>query len=452
MNFLYLFCQFLRVLLAPFLALVAPKTPLLKERWEFEQKNKTDSSGFYRSFAQDQLIADRTYQVSSEGEWEQLWAFVVADMNEQLRVELIYTSDSLERRVQLAMSSCQTKHIRFFRLPVLSYFPWKIGPWQNINHWATAHELVLCRYDFYPELMLRGLKMKRFVLVSASLKSKEDLLRREGSALFHFYQKQYRLFERVLLASSKEKTRFSKLQISAPLWAYEARGLQISLRLKNAQATFHQRKVEALVQAIEKRPFKGRLIFGSAWEEDLQMLHSLSANDLAQCSVVIAPHVLDREKIFSMQKQMGSKFEHFLFDGHQTQQQVTEAFEQGLCVWVALPGLLLELYTLFPFVFVGGGFGRSVHSVLEPYLAGAFIFCGPKIHRSTEVEVVQMDQCQSLQVIDSPLAFATAWKLQQQIHLAAPKFISYYEELYEKELQSFQKARLFFLGHYPGEQ
>lgn len=452
MSFLYSFCQLLRIVLAPFLALLAQMTPLLKERWIFEQKNKTDQSGFFKSFSSDALVADRTYQVSSEGEWEQLWPFVVADLNDHLRVELIYTSASLEKRVQLAMSSCQLKQIRFLRLPVLTYFPVVYGPWQNIDHWCTANELVLCRYDFYPELMMRGKKMKRFILLSASLKSKQDLLQREGTVHYLFYQKQYQLFHRLLLASHKERERFSQLGISVKKWVYEARGLQIALRLKNSRATLSSRQVDKLISCLETRSPERRLIFGSAWPEDLKSLDSLSPLERSKIDVVVAPHVLDEMKIKKMQSQMGSSYQHFIFNGEQSEQEILAALQRGCLLWVVVPALLLELYTFFPFVFVGGGFGRSVHSVLEPYLAGAFIFCGPKVHRSTEVELVLDDPSDRLVVLQQAKDFAASWSSINRSSLAAPKNISYYENIFEKERESFHQARLFFLGHFTGEQ
>jgi len=47
-------------------------------------------------------------------------------------------------------------------------------------------------------------------------------------------------------------------------------------------------------------------------------------------------------------------------------------------------GFLLELYKEFQVALVGGGFYGQTHSILEPYLAGCMVYCGPHIQRSSE--------------------------------------------------------------------
>ena len=45
---------------------------------------------------------------------------------------------------------------------------------------------------------------------------------------------------------------------------------------------------------------------------------------------------------------------------------------------------MLELYAEFQVALVGGGFFGHTHSVLEPYLAGCTVYCGPNVYRSSE--------------------------------------------------------------------
>lgn len=452
MIYLYRFCQLLRSLLAPLIWLVSSSLPFLKKRWDFEQKNLLENNPFFLSFSRDDLKAERVYEVSSEGEWEQAWPFVLADLSDGLRVELLYASDSLEKRVQLSLAGLNPENIRFFRLPVLSFFPFAFGPFQNIKYWCTGRELVLCRYDFYPELMLYGFKAERFLLLTASLKSKQALLAKEGTLPHFFLRSQYSAFERILLASAKEQPRFGSLDLKAHLWTFEARGLQISLRLKNAQQTLTQRNCDALCFALEKFSLSHRLIFGSAWEEDLASLKSLPQQQRKSMAIVIAPHQLAKEAISDLQISLGPSFQHFLFDGTQTRAEISAALERGELIWVTMRGLLLELYSLFSLAFVGGGFGRSVHSVLEPFLAGCTVFAGPKIYRSTEAEFITTQRPEALQILESPSDFAFVRDQVMKFNLAVPRSITYYENIFEKEREEFQKARLFFLGHYTGEQ
>src|SRR5690606_14635757 len=83
----------------------------------------------------------------------------------------------------------------------------------------------------------------------------------------------------------------------------------------------------------------------------------------------------------------------------------------GVVAWLLeQPGRLLELYPQFNFAYVGGGFGRSIHSVLEPLLAGCWSVCGPRIHRSTEFDLGQELLPGQLKVVSDEREFLQAWQ------------------------------------------
>ncbi|RPH94102.1 hypothetical protein EHM69_08280 [candidate division KSB1 bacterium] len=47
-------------------------------------------------------------------------------------------------------------------------------------------------------------------------------------------------------------------------------------------------------------------------------------------------------------------------------------------------GMLADLYRIGQIAYIGGGFGKGVHSVLEPMACGLPVLCGPRIHVSYE--------------------------------------------------------------------
>ena len=71
------------------------------------------------------------------------------------------------------------------------------------------------------------------------------------------------------------------------------------------------------------------------------------------------------------------------------EQLVAEFLNKPGVILINLKGVLCELYKFFAISFVGGGHGVSIHSVMEPYIAGSRIFCGPKVFRSTEFQFIQ---------------------------------------------------------------
>ena len=52
-------------------------------------------------------------------------------------------------------------------------------------------------------------------------------------------------------------------------------------------------------------------------------------------------------------------------------------------------GLLTYLYSLGSYAYVGGGFTRGVHSVLEPAVYGCQIACGPNIEMLDEAKFLK---------------------------------------------------------------
>ena len=90
------------------------------------------------------------------------------------------------------------------------------------------------------------------------------------------------------------------------------------------------------------------------------------------------------------------------------------------------PGVLLEAYTFFGTAFVGGGHGRSIHSVLEPFLAGCNVFCGQKTHRSTEYDLVADISPSSIFVVYELGMFATILNKKSEVSDQSGNFSSFY--------------------------
>ena len=86
------------------------------------------------------------------------------------------------------------------------------------------------------------------------------------------------------------------------------------------------------------------------------------------------------------------------------------SFDRGDVVILTVPAILCEMYTLFGDAYVGGGFGRSVHSLLEPILAGCRTFSGPKTFRSTEFDLALEIDSKRMIVLDTPESFSKSWK------------------------------------------
>jgi 3-deoxy-D-manno-octulosonic-acid transferase len=344
------------------------------------------------------IEAQWTFEVSSEGEFEQVrpWVQMILDRGE--KIELIYASPSVEKTVTF-LASHYPSQIRLFPLPLLTHTPWLLV------RELSAPRLVMCRYDFFPSLMARasvaGVKAG---VVWASFTNKRERFTKGPWRLFYRYL--YSVFTWVVPATPTDVDLFDRLGNVRVLPYSEMRVPQIIKRLSVRQETLvnrfpHWEKFQAL---LRRAPCEQRWIMGSCWPEDLAFLKNAELQTQVkngESLVMLVPHKLDGDwKALLAPYGMPVHVIDESWDGSDP--------GVGLVV-LKLKGILCELYPEANFVYVGGGFGRSVHSVMEPFVGGARVVCGPKVSRSTEVELISKVSPQGIMVVADEAALECAY-------------------------------------------
>lgn len=393
--FILYFLQLIRGVLTPLLILVLyPFSRKLRERVRFEQKNLTNINS--RSFNKDGLEAHVAFEVSSEGEFEQVKPLLDSFLKENKRVELIYSSTSLEDKLERIAT--ENKNLRVMRLPVASFglTDNSLMQTQHIKGWLTAPLFILCRYDFFPELLLYGADSKRrFCLVSATLKNKNPNN--------WFLKRIYHLFDYVLTATATDSDHLKLMGIpKANYSTYEFRILQIAERLKSKDEKLS--KYKDIVEWLLEVPRHKRIIVGSAWAVDLKILENASIKEQiksGELRLLILPHLFQEDLAAACE---GIPITHYM-DGEDASLAVENIRKMPGLFNLQVKGVLCELYALCGHAFVGGGHGRSVHSLLEPFLAGCHVYCGPKIHRSTEYDFIRSVSPEAITVITDLASF-----------------------------------------------
>lgn len=346
----------------PWGKLVSMLTSWGRKRAQFERKNLTDPHS--RPFK-----ADIAFEVSSEGELEQVYPLLEYFLKDGTAVELIYSSESVEMKCQ-KLGQKYSNHLRIFRLPLLTHFFFNFLGGQSLKSWMSAPILILCRYDFYPQLLSLDVKLG---LVSGSLKGKK----RANTRL-------YKLFDFIICASPQDEKRFKEFY-TGNLSVQDFRVSRIGDRLKRAD-------IAAYLELFKETPLNRRLILGSCWPMEMEIFsHPGLQKDILEknIQVAIAPHSLKDESI----KEIVEAFNRNtlnkipLYELNENVDASVLKDNPGV-IMITSKGILCELYSIFGQSYVGGGFGRSIHSVLEPYLAGSRVYCGPKTYRSTEYDFV----------------------------------------------------------------
>jgi 3-deoxy-D-manno-octulosonic-acid transferase len=137
-------------------------------------------------------------------------------------------------------------------------------------------------------------------------------------------------------------------------------------------------------------PNKPVIVLGSSWEAETSILASISLQLLEQFHCIIVPHKPEKHTISLLQSQF---VDSVLLSHLQKESIITSEI-----VIVDSVGKLLSLYSIATIAFVGGGFGRCVHSTVEALAYGIPVICGPNIAHSpdattfTEIELVTIVQ------------------------------------------------------------
>lgn len=155
-------------------------------------------------------------------------------------------------------------------------------------------------------------------------------------------------------------------------------------RLEASEARLSEIIPPRLRAALENQPL---LVCGSMWPPDTNLLLSaLRAfqNNGGKANVIWVPHeleVTEGERVRSEFVKLGYRAISY----EDVDQALKSDLSPGpLAVIVMKKGILAELYRLGRAAYVGGGFGKGIHSVWEPALMGAKVACGPRTERSPE--------------------------------------------------------------------
>ena len=365
-----------------------PLIPLFRKRIAFEEKNRQEPA--CQSFAKEGKSADYAFEVSSEGELEQVSPLIKYILEGGGSLEILFASPSVEEKCQILYQKDKDR-VRILRLPLLTFFPWKFAWGQNIALWMTAPVLILCRYDFYPELFLYGTRKGHlFYLVSANLKNKTRL-----------WAPLYGCFDKIVCSNETERRRF--LDWGWPknkLASYEFRNVQILSRLEVRERALAPWR--HFISWIKNFSETERLIIGNAWPAEMKIFHAPSLQKKVKKGkflVLIAPHKTGATFVKNLEVHMESPSAYVLSNPNQWE-SLREGWNRSPGPFIFnVSGILLEFYSLFRYAIVGGGHGKGIHSLLEPFWAGCSISCGPQVYRSSEYDFIREVSPERIQIV-----------------------------------------------------
>lgn len=382
--------------------------------------------------------ADSWFHVSSEGELEQIWPWIHKRRKQGKKSLVIFTSPSV-------LSHANKFHkpkegLAFRALPLTSFFLWGRN---SIFQMKPPKEFFMVRYDFFAELLFLSSRTQRSVLLAATLKGKKEKLRK--NPLKRWWLKSVlQTFDQVFTSTESDREGIVSLfkgEVPFEITSLDFRHGQILLRQKEKTNLLGSHCEEGLKDLLQGFEWNERLIFGSLWVEELKVFSEdfLCAIREKKIVVFLAPHKLKGEEWEKIADYV-SELESSGIEISRWDQVGIEG--KGNLILCQVPGLLCEIYPFFGHCFVGGGHGRSVHSLLEPYWGGGHVYCGPRTHRSTEYDFVHDESPSNLHIVRELENFYPIWKKNEEVPVDRNHREVIADELLKKQEVALDKTLL----------
>jgi 3-deoxy-D-manno-octulosonic-acid transferase len=173
----------------------------------------------------------------------------------------------------------------------------------------------------------------------------------------------------------------------------ESRRLLSVIGIKNVEVTGDTRfdRVYAISQRSVEYPWlepfaKGKkvIIAGSTWEKDEQLLIQYINHSGLDIRFILAPHEISEKKLIRLIEQIEFPVVRFTDNDK-------SSYLNAKVLIVDTIGHLSSLYRYGKIAYIGGGFGKGIHNILEAATYGLPVVFGPNYHKFLEaVEMIEI--------------------------------------------------------------
>lgn len=150
-------------------------------------------------------------------------------------------------------------------------------------------------------------------------------------------------------------------------------------RLDRVISLTHQAEPIKKIEAFTAGHFS--VVAGSTWPADEKILLPLINDPAYAVKWIIAPHEIAEVRLQQIESQIQKKVVRY--------SEFTEDFsDQTDVLLIDNIGKLSRLYLYAKMAYIGGGFGRSIHNILEPAAWGTPVIFGPRHHKFVEAKAL----------------------------------------------------------------
>ncbi len=220
--------------------------------------------------------------------------------------------------------------------------------------------VILVKYEFWWNLIQSVLKCKvPLYLISGVFREKDYFFKPIFEPFKHLLQRFDFIFNQDVASSEI----LSKHQIIQQICSGDTR---IDRVIENAKAALVPEKIKAISNVSTT------IIYGSIWISDIEVVKDcLSA--FPTFVHIIAPHDISTKNIQNIRKAILCK--SVLYSEDDLNEKV---------IIIDNIGMLSSLYTVADYVYIGGGFQKGIHNILEPTVFRVPVFFGPNHQKFNE--------------------------------------------------------------------
>jgi len=256
-----------------------------------------------------------------------------------------------------------------------------------LTGWIFPKMLVLNRYDLWPNLLRAARENKiPITLVNASTPPLGF-----GGWLSLWFRRS--LFKKIYFWTFVDSVAAAAWEpyLRKDVQAFVAGNPRVDRALKRVDEAMKLGRTKKTLE-LWKHDKKLCIVAGSTWEKEEELLLCALQNlrmqkEMDAVQLVIVPHEPYIEHVAHTKKLCEKYgFSVVLFS------ELTQAEKQSHTdvLLVDARGVLAEIYNEAAVAFVGGGFGRETHSIIEPLAHGVPAAIGPKHHRSPEAKTLSI--------------------------------------------------------------
>lgn len=219
------------------------------------------------------------------------------------------------------------------------------------------------KYDFW-HFILSEIQQQQIpnYLVSSIFRKQQPFFTHWGS----FFRHQLTFFKTIFVQDEASKTLLASIGIKAVV-AGDTRFDRV------AAIAAENKSLEGVARFCQSQKV---MIAGSTWKVDIDQLKvALPLDFLAQYRLIIVPHDVNESNLVYIETQ---------FPGKTVRYSLYSDNDSASILIIDSTGILSTIYRYGTFAYIGGGFGVSVHNILEAAVYGCPTIFGPQHNKANE--------------------------------------------------------------------